>query len=242
MRCARRSDATADGLRASVPTTWPQSRCAQSCERTGVAPTAIDDVYFGAANQSGEDNRNVARMAVLLAGLPVEVPGATVNRLCGSSLQAINSAAQAIAFGDVRRRRRRRSRIDDARAVRLAEERGTIRSQTTALRYGPGMAHGQSKDAGRVDDLAGRDRREGCRALRNLARRARPLCLRVTDEVQGGDRTRRFRRGDRQRCRFRRARERDECCCRRTSPAADDARGAGEARADFQKRWNGNCR
>jgi 3-oxoadipyl-CoA thiolase len=68
--------------------------------RTGVAPAAIDDVYFGAANQSGEDNRNVARMAVLLAGLPVEVPGATVNRLCGSSLQALNSAAQAIAFGE----------------------------------------------------------------------------------------------------------------------------------------------
>ena len=66
-------------------------------ERTGIAPAAIDDVYFGAANQSGEDNRNVARMAVLLAGLPVEVPGATINRLCGSSLQAINSAAQAIA-------------------------------------------------------------------------------------------------------------------------------------------------
>jgi 3-oxoadipyl-CoA thiolase len=68
-------------------------------QRAGVAPEAIDDVYFGAANQSGEDNRNVARMAVLLAGLPVEVPGATVNRLCGSSLQALNSAAQAIAFG-----------------------------------------------------------------------------------------------------------------------------------------------
>ncbi|MBV8331152.1 MAG: acetyl-CoA C-acyltransferase [Candidatus Eremiobacteraeota bacterium] len=69
-------------------------------ERTGIAPEEIDDVHFGAANQSGEDNRNVARMAVLLAGLPVEVPGATVNRLCGSSLQAINSAAQAIAFGE----------------------------------------------------------------------------------------------------------------------------------------------
>jgi 3-oxoadipyl-CoA thiolase len=72
-------------------------------KRTGVAPEAIDDVYFGAANQSGEDNRNVARMAALLAGLPVEIPGATVNRLCGSSLQAINSAAAAIACdeGDV---------------------------------------------------------------------------------------------------------------------------------------------
>jgi 3-oxoadipyl-CoA thiolase len=69
-------------------------------ERSGVPPTAIDDVYIGAANQSGEDNRNVARMAVLLAQLPIEVPGATVNRLCGSSLQAINSAAQAIAFGE----------------------------------------------------------------------------------------------------------------------------------------------
>jgi 3-oxoadipyl-CoA thiolase len=69
-------------------------------ERSGVEPARIDDVLLGAANQSGEDNRNVARMAVLLAGLPVDVPGATVNRLCGSSLQAINSAAQAIAWGD----------------------------------------------------------------------------------------------------------------------------------------------
>ncbi len=69
-------------------------------ERSGIDPAIIDDVMLGAANQSGEDNRNVARMAVLLAGLPVHVPGATVNRLCGSSLQAINSAAQSIAWGD----------------------------------------------------------------------------------------------------------------------------------------------
>jgi 3-oxoadipyl-CoA thiolase len=69
-------------------------------ERTGIDGAKIDDVHFGAANQSGEDNRNVARMASLLAGLPVEVPGVTLNRLCGSSLQAINSAAQAIAFGE----------------------------------------------------------------------------------------------------------------------------------------------
>jgi 3-oxoadipyl-CoA thiolase len=69
-------------------------------ERTGIDGAKIDDVYFGAANQSGEDNRNVARMAALLAGLPVEVPGVTLNRLCGSSLQAINSATQAIAFGE----------------------------------------------------------------------------------------------------------------------------------------------
>ena len=69
-------------------------------ERSKIAPERIDDVLLGAANQSGEDNRNVARMAVLLAGLPVEIPGATLNRLCGSSLQAINSAAHAIAWGD----------------------------------------------------------------------------------------------------------------------------------------------
>jgi 3-oxoadipyl-CoA thiolase len=69
-------------------------------DRTHVPYDRIDDVYFGAANQSGEDNRNVARMAGLLAGLPVEVPGVTLNRLCGSSLQAINSAAHAIAAGE----------------------------------------------------------------------------------------------------------------------------------------------
>jgi acetyl-CoA acyltransferase len=63
-------------------------------------PRTIDDVYWGAANQAGEDNRNVARMGVLLAGLPVEVPGATVNRLCGSGMEAICSAARAIAAGD----------------------------------------------------------------------------------------------------------------------------------------------
>jgi len=60
-------------------------------------PARIDDVYWGAANQAGEDNRNVARMAALLAGLPVEIPGATVNRLCGSGMEAIACAARAIA-------------------------------------------------------------------------------------------------------------------------------------------------
>ncbi len=56
-------------------------------ERSGVDPSSIDDVILGCANQAGEDNRNVARMALLLAGLPVEVPGQTVNRLCGSGLE-----------------------------------------------------------------------------------------------------------------------------------------------------------
>jgi acetyl-CoA acetyltransferase family protein len=69
-------------------------------DRAGVAPDAVDEVVFGAANQAGEDNRNVARMAILLAGLPDDVPGYTVNRLCASSLQAVASAAHQIKLGE----------------------------------------------------------------------------------------------------------------------------------------------
>jgi 3-oxoadipyl-CoA thiolase len=68
--------------------------------RSGLDPSTIDDVIFGAANQAGEDNRNVGRMAALLAELPAEVAGQTVNRLCGSGLQAVVSAAHAVAYGD----------------------------------------------------------------------------------------------------------------------------------------------
>lgn len=69
-------------------------------ERTSLDAALIDDVYMGCSNQAGEDNRNVARMAVLLAGLPVSVPGMTVNRLCASGLAAVNLAAQAIRAGE----------------------------------------------------------------------------------------------------------------------------------------------
>jgi len=68
-------------------------------DQTGINPADVDDVILGCANQAGEDNRNVARMALLLADFPVDVPGQTVNRLCGSGLQALNSAAQAIWSG-----------------------------------------------------------------------------------------------------------------------------------------------
>ena len=73
---------------------------AEVVRRSGIDPASIEDVIFGCANQAGEDNRNVARMAALLAGLPVEVPGQTVNRLCGSGLQAITSAYHAILAGE----------------------------------------------------------------------------------------------------------------------------------------------
>ncbi len=69
-------------------------------DRSGIDPSLVEDVILGCANQAGEDNRNVARMALLLAGLPVEVAGQTVNRLCGSGLQAINAAAHAIGADD----------------------------------------------------------------------------------------------------------------------------------------------
>src|SRR2546425_6327452 len=66
-----------------------------------VSPGAVDEVFFGCANQAGEDNRNVARMALLLAGLPEHVPGVTVNRLCASGLEAAVQAARAIRLGDM---------------------------------------------------------------------------------------------------------------------------------------------
>ncbi len=69
-------------------------------ERTGLAPALVEEVYFGCANQAGEDNRNVARMAALLAGLPVEVAAVTYNRLCASGLHAVIQAARAIKVGD----------------------------------------------------------------------------------------------------------------------------------------------
>src|SRR2546425_2889604 len=73
---------------------------AEAVRRANIDAASIEDVILGCANQAGEDNRNVARMSALLAGLPVEVAGQTVNRLCGSGLQAINTAAHAIGAGD----------------------------------------------------------------------------------------------------------------------------------------------
>jgi len=66
----------------------------------GIDPGGIDDIMLGCANQAGEDNRNIARMAALLAGLPETVPGMTVNRLCGSGMEAVGTAARAIAAGE----------------------------------------------------------------------------------------------------------------------------------------------
>ncbi len=72
----------------------------QIVRRSGVDPKSVDDIYFGCSNQAGEDNRNIARMAALLSGLPPSVPAATVNRLCGSGLEAVNDAARVIWSGE----------------------------------------------------------------------------------------------------------------------------------------------
>src|SRR6202011_1146629 len=73
---------------------------AEAVRRNRLDPTSIEDVYLGDANQAGEDNRNVARMAVLLAGLPVEIPAATMNRLCGSGMQAVVAASREVENGN----------------------------------------------------------------------------------------------------------------------------------------------
>src|SRR5258706_125018 len=116
-------------------------------------PQTIDDVYWAAANQAGEDNRNVARMGVLLAGLPVEVPGATVNRLCGSGMEAISSAARAIAAGDA--------------DICIA---GGTESMTRAPFVLPRPAEPFPRYAGVVDTLLG----WGLAGLLRLSRRAQP--------------------------------------------------------------------
>src|SRR6202521_3634147 len=94
-RCARPSGATGARSPRFAPTT-----SARAARNPGVDWAALDDVIYGCANQAGEDNRNVARMALLLAGLPVGVPGATVHRLCGSGMEAVGQLARAIRCGE----------------------------------------------------------------------------------------------------------------------------------------------
>ena len=98
---APRSASTAARWPRSGPTTWRPRSCARwSTAHPDLDPAASTRSYFGDANQAGEDNRNVARMAVLLAGLPTSVPGVTVNRLCGSGSTPSSARARAIAVGD----------------------------------------------------------------------------------------------------------------------------------------------
>ena len=143
-------------------------------DRSGLPPERVEDVILGCANQAGEDNRNVARMAGLLAGLPVEAGGLTVNRLCGSGLQAINSAAHAIMVGDgdafVAGGVESMSR---APLVTLKAETAFARGDRPARRHDPGLAlrqPGPGRDAPAA--LHGRDGGGGGDPLRRDARGA----------------------------------------------------------------------
>ena len=172
-RCARRSAATAACSRACGPTISPPTSIARGRRaQRHRPPQPIDEVYMGCANQAGEDNRNVARMASLLAGLPVEVPGVTVNRLCASGLEAVDPgrAADPARRGGPRARRRRR--VHDARAARDAEAGARLPARRRSSWSTPRSAGASSTRACRapLDRVDGRDRRERGRALRRLAR------------------------------------------------------------------------
>ena len=147
-------------------------------ERSGVEPGDIEDVYFGCANQAGEDNRNVARMAALLAGLPESVAGVTVNRLCASGLSAIVAACHAVLAGDgdlfVAGGVESMSR---APLVTGKPDRAFPRGDRVALRQHARLAIPEPGDGGAVPAREhGRDGRERGRALRHQPRG--PGCVR----------------------------------------------------------------
>ena len=158
-------------------------------ERAGIAPDLIEDVILGNANGAGEENRNVARMAGLLAGLPIEVGGQTVNRLCGSGLQAINSAAHAIMVGDgdafvaggVESMTRAPYVMLKPEA---AYDRGTHELVDTTL--GWRFTNPAGRHAPPV--LDGRDRRERRRAVRRLARGAGRVRAHAASSARRGHR------------------------------------------------------
>ena len=143
-------------------------------ERNGLEPDSIDEIYMGCANQAGEDNRNVARMAGLLAGLPVEVPGATVNRLCASGLEAAIQGSRQLKVGEadlvlaggVESMTR-------APLVMLKPEQGFPRGNVELADTTLGWRLVNPSMEERLDRVDGRDGRERGRALRRLARRTR---------------------------------------------------------------------
>jgi acetyl-CoA acyltransferase len=145
----------------------------------GVDWEAIEEVYYGCANQAGEDNRNVARMATLLAGLPVSVPGTTLNRLCGSGMDAVlaASADHPLRRGRTGARRRRRKHVP--RALRHAQGRHGLFAQRRNLRHHHRLAFRQSgAEIAIRRRFDARDRRERRRGFRHQPRGPGRLCAR----------------------------------------------------------------
>ena len=162
---------------------------AKAVERTGIDPAAVCDVYLGAANQAGEDNRDAARMAALLAGLPAEVPGVTVNRLCASGLEAVNQASRALRLGEgdlylaggaesMSRAPMGRPEAGCRAAARAADDARHI------ARLAP---HQPADGRALLDRVDGRDRRERGGALRNRPRGAGQVRAPKPHSSGGGD-------------------------------------------------------
>ncbi len=168
-------------------------------ERSGLDPERISDVFWGAANQSGEDNRDAARMCSLLAGLPVEIPGVTVNRLCASGLEAVN---RRFAGAPARRGRplpRGRRGVDEPRALGRSEagEGSSPRPRDDARHRARLAAHQPPHGRDALDRVHGRDGGERRRALLDLARRPGRVRPPQPPASRRRDRTRRLRRGNR---------------------------------------------
>ena len=159
---------------------------------------ALDEVYFGCANQAGEDNRNVARMALLLAGLPDKVPGVTLNRLCASGMNAVGDAARAIRAGEIEFAHRRRRGIDDARAAGDGQGGNAVPAHRRNPRHHHRLAFHQSADeeAIRRRFHAG-DRRERRRGIPGQPQGSGRLCAALAAARGPGDRGRLFRHRDR---------------------------------------------
>ena len=120
-------------------------------QRNNLDPSLVEEVYFGCANQAGEDNRNVARMAALLAGLPVEVSGVTVNRLCASGLSAVDQSARAIKAGEGDVFIAGGVEFDEPRAVFGPESRsGILVRQSHRVGHGSWVALSKSEDERKI--------------------------------------------------------------------------------------------
>ena len=194
--CARRSAATAAASRASGPTISPRSRSRPRSSAPASTPAEIEDVYLGCANQAGEDNRNVARMAALLAGLPESVAGVTVNRLCASGLSAVVGACHAIAAGDgdlfVAGGVESMSR---APLVDGEAGRGLPARRPHDVRHDARLALPEPRARGEVPArVDGRDGRERGRALGRLARGPGRVRAPLAAALGGGRLRRRARR------------------------------------------------
>ncbi len=207
----------------------------EAVERAGVDAAEIEDVYFGAANQAGEDNRNVARMAALLAGLPESVAGVTVNRLCASGLSAVVSASHAVVAGDgdlfVAGGVESMSR---APLVMAKPEHAFPAREPDGLGHDPRLALPEPAAGGDVPArVDGRDGRERRRALRSQPRGAGRVRAALAPPLDGG------RRQGAVRGRARAGRRRR---ARRASAARHEPREARDAQACVPRGRHGHGR